>query len=287
MSMKRKELEKAAIYTSFYLANFVQGIVPDETKDKIFDLIVDNFNVMGAVFNLDELKQLDQLPKEKALIIVRNIKSKALNAIDKSCGPSIKDWFELTFIITLLDTGPETLSEFEPHLKELATRVGFPIRDFAIIIEGFRTPNHKNFLKIFIEKSLEIVSFPYIFISHATKDYELAVEFSKLFEKKNIKSFVANIDILPGTDWYEQLRGEIYKSDELLLILSPESMRSDWVMIEVGAAWALNKIITPAVIYADLLSAPEPIKKFQAQNITTSSARKKLVEVIAKRIYTE
>ena len=58
-------------------------------------------------------------------------------------------------------------------------------------------------------------------------------------------------------------------------------------MIEVGAAWALGKSITPAILYGDWQSAPEPIKKFQAKKITTFLARQELVEVIAKRIYSE
>lgn len=285
MILNKKELLNGSIYTGFYLARIVQGLVPDNIKDEIFTIVNDNLNVMGAEVDLSELKLLDKISLNESISIIRNIKSKTFNAIYNACGPQIADWFELTFSLSILDETPEAISDFDQQLIELASRVGYPKQDFHNIIAGFRSPNAKKFLEIFIKNSLEIVGYKYIFISHATKDHELAEEFAKLFEKEKIKSFVANIDILPGSDWCEQLREKLYKSDELLLILSPESIKSEWVMIEVGAAWALNKIITPAVLYVDITSAPEPIKRFQAYNITTISAKKKLVENIANRIY--
>lgn len=128
---------------------------------------------------------------------------------------------------------------------------------------------------------------PRVFISHASDDKKIAEEFTTMFTKKNIKSFDANLDILSGENWEEKLLEEINKSDELLLILSPNSIKSNWVMIEVGAAWTLGKPITPATLYVKLESVPEPIKKFQVVPIEATLAREKLVEDIANRVYSK
>ncbi len=152
-------------------------------------------------------------------------------------------------------------------------------------IKSLDTFSPKESIDKFIDGSLERDKRPCIFISHASKDYEIANEFASMFEKKEIRSFVANLDILAGTDWDNQLKEEIHKSDELLLILSPEAMKSNWVLLEVGAAWILGKPITPAIMYIDLNTLPEPIKKFQAKQIIASSQRESVVDDIVKRIY--
>jgi hypothetical protein len=151
-------------------------------------------------------------------------------------------------------------------------------------MKSLDTSSPEEPIEKFIDESLEITKRPCIFISHASEDSEIANEFASMFREKGIMTFVANVDILAGTNWEKKLKEEIYKSDELLLILSPESENSNWVMIEVGAAWILGETITPAVMYTNVNSIPEPIKKFQAKPIKTSSQRKNLVEDIAKRV---
>ena len=44
-------------------------------------------------------------------------------------------------------------------------------------------------------------------------------------------------DIQGGDDIPEEIRTQIRKSDELLVILTPESIDRTWVLIEVGASW--------------------------------------------------
>jgi hypothetical protein len=119
-----------------------------------------------------------------------------------------------------------------------------------------------------------------VFISHAKDDIEIARELENMLFDKSVSTFIA-INIQPGNKWEEELKSEIYASDELLLIWSPNSMESDWVMLEVGAAWAMDKRIRTAVINGDLKTAPEPIREFQAVDIKTHLAREKLVESIA------
>jgi hypothetical protein len=154
-------------------------------------------------------------------------------------------------------------------------------------MKNLDTSSPEESIDKFIDESSEITKRPCIFISHASEDSEIAKEFASMFEKRRIESFVANFNVFAGADWNNQVKEEIYKSDELLLILSPDAMKSNWVLIEVGAAWILGKPITPAVMYTDLNTVPEPIKKFQAKPILTNSQRESVVDNIVKRVYKE
>lgn len=257
--------------------------MPDKISNEIYPFIIDNLNVMGVDIELDELKNLDKYSKKEAINVVRNIKTKILVGIEKSCGSKISDWFELNFYLWLLGTTPEAIPTFEGTLKELSMRIGYPESDLLNIVKDLKKENYRQVLKKFMETAFDIIDNPNIFISYANEDHELAEEFAELLTELKIKTFVANIDILPGTDWYNKLRDEIHKADELLLIVSPKSVNSSWVMIEIGAAWALGKRITPALLYENVDDVPEPIKRFQAQKIITISQRRKLVEIIAQR----
>lgn len=267
--------------------------MPVKNKDKLCDLIDHDLCFMGVDLDLNELKEIkyNELSKEKVLHIIQKTKLKIYTSIAKSCGYQIADWFQLSFEVCLIIsvsglTVSEALEDYE-QVRELAARVGYPESDLLHIMKSIGTSDPQTLVSEFIDSCMEVVKLPYIFISHASEDSGIAEEFANMFKEKNIKTFVSNLDILAGTDWDKQLREEIYKSDELLLILSPKSNNSKWVMIEVGAAWILGKPITPAVMYTNVKSTPEPIKKFQARSILTISEREKIVEDIVKRIYRE
>lgn len=289
MSKNQKELAKAAIYTGSFLANLVQvKELPADQLKGMFDLIIDNLNVMGVDIELDELKKIDKMSKEDAVTLVRNIKSRILSAIEHTCGSTISDWFDLSFSLWLLGTSPETIPLFEEHLNKLAISLGYGETDFANILQGLKTGDYHETMGQFVKEAFEIITTPCLFISYSSEDAGLAKELAQLCEEAHIHAFVANINILPGTDWYHKLKEEIYKSEEILLLLTPHSAHSPWVMIEVGAAWALDKPITPAAIeYSNIKSLPEPIKKFQVQDITTMADRKKLIDVISQRIHNQ
>src|SRR5207245_1644073 len=56
-----------------------------------------------------------------------------------------------------------------------------------------------------------------------------------------------------GEDWTPKLREEIARSDVFVVLLSPASVRSDWVLQELGAAWGLNKPIVPVLTQPEVM----------------------------------
>ena len=112
----------------------------------------------------------------------------------------------------------------------------------------------------------------------------LADELSDLFEQQGISAFVANRDIEWGEDWQERLRQALCAASEVIIILSPAALQSQWVMMELGAAWALGCRVTPALLCAGSNELPEPVRRLQAKSILTRSHRLKLVSGVAERL---
>jgi hypothetical protein len=83
---------------------------------------------------------------------------------------------------------------------------------------------------------------PYqVFVSHATADKWLAVTVCEKIEGTGATSFRDDRDIRGGDDIPEEIRRQIKQSNEIVVILTPESVDRQWVTLEVGAAWGWSK----------------------------------------------
>lgn len=295
-----KNRAKGAIASGSLLAALFQNVQNAGSQDQIdkgYLALTDVLNVMGVDIKLDELKdelkRLNQITREEAVPIVLNFESRFIIAIERSCGPTVSAWFELSFWLATIAASPASvttsvISTLEEDLKSAAIRAGYAKSKLDNVLHRLRTDDHpEHVISDFMMEANKIVETPRLFISYATDDHQLAEEIADLCRRANIGTFVANIDIPPGTDWYNRLGDEIRQADELLVIISQRSIHSPWVMIEVGAAWALGKGIIPAVLYENIDSLPEPIKRFQAQKIISTTQRKNLVKKIAQRMHNQ
>ena len=75
------------------------------------------------------------------------------------------------------------------------------------------------------------------------------------------KVFLAAKSLKPGDDFAEEIRKALLKSKELWLLVSPNSLRSDWVITEWGAAWALNKKTVPIIHRCRPEDLPDRIRR--------------------------
>src|SRR6476660_1647133 len=86
-----------------------------------------------------------------------------------------------------------------------------------------------------------------VFLSHSIEDRPYALHLQKLISPfANFRVFTTDA-LSAGEDWTPKLREEIARSDVFMVVLSPASVGSAWVLQELGAAWALNKPIIPVV----------------------------------------
>ena len=127
-----------------------------------------------------------------------------------------------------------------------------------------------------------------IFISHSHSDREIAsllVDF--LLAALEIKpgdircSSVPGHYLPPGTSIAEQLREDLNQTVVLMGLITQDSLRSTWVLFELGSSWATRKLIIPVVgpglSYRDL---PGPLAQFLGVQIDDENPSYRMTDVI-------
>jgi len=113
-----------------------------------------------------------------------------------------------------------------------------------------------------IRKARKDEKFNYdVFLSYASKDNQEALKIYEAIEKTGRKAFLSEKQIKPGDDFAEEIRQALQGSKELWLLVSPESVKSEWVISEWGAAWVLDKKIIPILHRCDVDSLPDRLRK--------------------------
>ncbi len=116
-----------------------------------------------------------------------------------------------------------------------------------------------------------------IFISYAHDDSELARSLHCRLERAGVQCFLAEKDIPAGGAWASTIRQAIKNADRVLLLITPNSKTSQWVVAEAGAAWVLGKPLIAAVRYVKPSELIEPISSHQARVVDTPEQIEKLV----------
>lgn len=88
-----------------------------------------------------------------------------------------------------------------------------------------------------------------VFISHSSADHLLADLFVRLIRSaliglraKDIRCTSVDGHRLPaGTPFEEQLRQEVFEAESLVALLTPASLRSTFVLFELGARWSAKR----------------------------------------------
>ena len=76
-----------------------------------------------------------------------------------------------------------------------------------------------------------------VFVSHATADKWITKVFCEKIEAVGAETFRDDRDINGGDDIPEEIRRQIIRSNEMVVLLTPESVARPWVLLEIGAAW--------------------------------------------------
>jgi len=96
-----------------------------------------------------------------------------------------------------------------------------------------------------------------IFISHSSTDKWIARRIATDLEGRGIESFLDEKDIKTGDSIDEAIQTHLADCDELLMLLSPASLKSSWVLIEIGGAKALNKRLVPILLHVGPNELPD------------------------------
>lgn len=143
------------------------------------------------------------------------------------------------------------------------------------------------------EDILATTTGPLVFISHDTRDAELAEAFGKLLKSVSagmIKTFRSsdkkgNEGIDFGDDWYKRLMAKLQSTSDVVCLFTERSLERPWILFEAGVA--KGKLNTPVVGIAlgVQLSRVSTGPFYQFQNMDDSEADlTKLLHQLARRI---
>lgn len=130
--------------------------------------------------------------------------------------------------------GLETVLHFAPSTVGLDTiyKSGDAIPHSFLRGCGVQEPIIR-YLPSFLGTGIDLYS---LFISFSTKDQEFADRLHADLQGNGVRCWFAPHDVKGGRKLHEQIDEAIRAYDKLLLILSPQSMKSEWVKTEIARA---------------------------------------------------
>jgi len=124
----------------------------------------------------------------------------------------------------------------------------------------------------------------HVFLSYAAADREYARKlFNLLSQRSNLHIFTLE-GLSAGEAWESKLKDELSQCDIFIVLLSSNSVNSKWVLSELGAAWALNKLIIPVVTNTEVLSKiPMDLRKTYSVESTYLEDHPEVIDQILER----
>lgn len=172
----------------------------------------------------------------------------------------------------------------EPPRFDLGRSI-LKFRDVNLIEDYFAIRDRDRAQRLVASSDSQATQLLYdVFISYSHKDEELAKELCQLLEAEGLECFMSGRDIRSGDPWTEKIRNALVNAQEILLVITSDSIESKWVLCEGGAGWALGKPMVPALLKIEPDSLPEPIKRHQARKIETTAQKESLAKEIAERL---
>lgn len=98
-----------------------------------------------------------------------------------------------------------------------------------------------------------------VFISSTQKDSDLARDLARRLESAGV-SVVSVDETRAGAQFKAAIDRSLREADELVLIVSPDSVNSPSLMFEMGAAFFARKRVTPVLVGIDPSELPTPLK---------------------------
>lgn len=92
----------------------------------------------------------------------------------------------------------------------------------------------------------------HVFISYSRIDSPFAEQISAIFEELGVNYFLDVKDINWGESITTRIQNSLSTCDTVLVIISPASLKSNWVAYEIGHTSALKKTILPFLTHPSL-----------------------------------
>src|ERR1700733_10721863 len=93
-----------------------------------------------------------------------------------------------------------------------------------------------------------------VYIIHSDVDLDFARQVKTLLFYRLNAQVGTTENVQASEKWERKLRHELSSADVVLALLTPHSVDFSRVLHEIGAAWALGKLIIPVVTRRDVLN---------------------------------
>jgi len=130
-----------------------------------------------------------------------------------------------------------------------------------VFLRGCGVP--EEFIDFIISMTRRGIEFYSCFISYSSKDQEFADQLHADLQAKGVRCWFAPHDIHGGRKIHEQIDEAIRLHDKLLLILSENSMSSNWVKTEIANARQREEQEKKNLLFPITLAAMEEVKKWK------------------------
>lgn len=141
--------------------------------------------------------------------------------------------------------------------KEVLTMLSVTLpQPLCFVVENF-------IVRDFIGKQNKIPNKIDVFVSYSEMDKDKALKVFELLEKKGFSTFLAEKSIKPGQIWEEAIKESLKNCVNFLLLITPTSLASEWVVSEWSAAWALDKNIIPILFRCRPEDLPRRLQSHQ------------------------
>ncbi|MEW7992509.1 MAG: toll/interleukin-1 receptor domain-containing protein [Candidatus Thiodiazotropha sp.] len=103
-----------------------------------------------------------------------------------------------------------------------------------------------------------------VFISYSRKDTDFVDSLIAFLDQQQVSYFRDTKDLPPAVIWRDELRNAIINADNLLFIISPESVDSEYCRMELEFAAEHNKRLIPLQYrFTDQAAIPQQLSKWQ------------------------
>ncbi|HEX8500276.1 MAG TPA: toll/interleukin-1 receptor domain-containing protein [Pyrinomonadaceae bacterium] len=86
-----------------------------------------------------------------------------------------------------------------------------------------------------------------VYISHTSRDKELARDLTRRLKEAGVTVSAAE-STEPGEDISLHIKNSLRSADEVVVLLTENSLKSSWLQYEIGAADSLDKRVTPILV---------------------------------------
>lgn len=108
---------------------------------------------------------------------------------------------------------------------------------------------------------------PDVFISHSSKDAELASKLQGQLKDKGVDAFVASKSIAPGEKWSPEIKAKLAEAEYVLFLATPDSCVSPAVNQELGGTMFSGKPLIPILCGVPPEQLPAWTKEHQAVDL--------------------